>query len=131
MDQIAKLERMLEAYRQENTRLAGENSILRATRFKEFNNEECWIWQGDGEDHLESLVCPVVIRASDLQSIIDKEAKSLKNFIKEFQHLRDHFKLKSTNYVFSSEERARYSAASEAYRYVIIRSEMLLNKIEA
>ena len=36
---------------------------------------EYWAWQGDGEDHLESLVCPVLISADDLlalQSTIDK-----------------------------------------------------------
>ena len=28
-----------------------------------------WYWQGDGEDHLESLTCPVLIRAEDLRAI--------------------------------------------------------------
>lgn len=32
-----------------------------------------WFWQGDGEDHLESLVCPVVIRADDLAALIKSE----------------------------------------------------------
>lgn len=33
-----------------------------------------WAWQGDGEDHLESLVthCPVLIQAKDLQAIIQE-----------------------------------------------------------
>lgn len=34
---------------------------LKAKKFARFNNDECWIYQGDGDDHLESLVCPVVI----------------------------------------------------------------------
>lgn len=29
-----------------------------------------WFWQGDGEDHLESLSCPVVIRPEDLAALI-------------------------------------------------------------
>lgn len=29
-----------------------------------------WRWQGDGQDHLESLVCPVLIDATDLRAII-------------------------------------------------------------
>ena len=36
-----------------------------------FAGEECWIYQGDGTDNLESLVCPVVIRPETLKRIID------------------------------------------------------------
>ena len=32
---------------------------------------EAWLWQGDGEDHLESLTCPVVIRPEVLKRILD------------------------------------------------------------
>ena len=44
----------------------------RITKFARFNNEECWVYDEDiGDDnHLESLVCPVVIRAKYLQSLI-------------------------------------------------------------
>lgn len=31
-----------------------------------------WIYQGDGEDHLESLTCPVVITAAQLMRILDE-----------------------------------------------------------
>ena len=34
--------------------------------FAEFNGEECWIFQPDGDNHLEELVCPVVIHPADL-----------------------------------------------------------------
>lgn len=34
------------------------------------NGGEAWLWQGDGDDHLESLTCPVVIRPEQLRSII-------------------------------------------------------------
>ena len=36
-----------------------------------FAKEEFWIYQGDGTDNLESLVCPVVIRPDTLKRIID------------------------------------------------------------
>lgn len=65
-----KAERARDAMTNELGRLAVENAQLRALRFARFNNEECWIYQGDGEDHLESLVCPVVIAASTLLGII-------------------------------------------------------------
>ena len=42
---------------------------LLSKKFTRFANYECWIYQGDGEDHLESLVCPVVISASQLLQI--------------------------------------------------------------
>ncbi|QIE84729.1 hypothetical protein [Pseudomonas nitroreducens] len=29
-----------------------------------------WAWAGDGEDHLESLACPIVISANDLRALI-------------------------------------------------------------
>lgn len=31
---------------------------------------DLWLWQGDGDDHLESLTCSVVISAADLAAII-------------------------------------------------------------
>jgi hypothetical protein len=43
-----------------------EITELKAERFHRFNEEDCWIYL-DGEDnHLESLVCPVVITAEKL-----------------------------------------------------------------
>ncbi len=45
----------------EVSRLEAENQKLKDDRFARFANEECWIYQGNEEDHLESLVCPVVI----------------------------------------------------------------------
>lgn len=37
-------------------------------------NGECWLWQGDGEDHPESMVSdlPVIIRAGDLRDLLSK-----------------------------------------------------------
>lgn len=31
---------------------------------------EVWIWQGDDDDHLESLACPILIRPEQLRDII-------------------------------------------------------------
>ena len=42
------------------------NSILRG---------EYWMWQGDDEDHLESLVCPIVIRPDQLKDLIREAVK--------------------------------------------------------
>jgi len=42
---------------------------LELEKFKRFNEEECWIYQEDGDNHLESLVCPVVISAQTLMDI--------------------------------------------------------------
>lgn len=30
-----------------------------------------WHWMGDGEDHLESLVCPILILPEDLKAALD------------------------------------------------------------
>lgn len=35
-----------------------------------------WGWQGDGEDHLESLSCPVLIPAQSLREIVEKLRES-------------------------------------------------------
>jgi hypothetical protein len=45
----------------------------RITKFTRFNNDECWIYDEDigDENHLESLVCPVVIRAKFLKELFD------------------------------------------------------------
>ncbi len=34
------------------------------------DKEEVWYWLGDGNDHLESLVCPVLIEAADLRELL-------------------------------------------------------------
>ncbi|WP_111639961.1 hypothetical protein [Marinomonas shanghaiensis] len=67
---ICKLQRAFEHLKAENDRLHSNLGKLARVQFRRFNDEECWIWQGDGSDHLESLVCPVVISASDLMALI-------------------------------------------------------------
>lgn len=41
-------------------------------KFKRFNDQECWMWAGDGSDRLETLTCPVVITPADLMAIINR-----------------------------------------------------------
>lgn len=36
-------------------------------------NGDYWFWQDDDENHLESLVCPVVIRADTLAALLKPE----------------------------------------------------------
>lgn len=72
MDQIQKLMLTNDHLIRENLRISQENSRLISEKFKRFNNEECWIFQDNDEDHLKSLVCPVVISASKLSELIKK-----------------------------------------------------------
>lgn len=51
-------------------RIAELTSQLNMVRL--YEQKEVWYWQGDGEDHLESLVCPVVINAEDLRELLRK-----------------------------------------------------------
>lgn len=45
-----------------------ERNTLRRER-----DGEVWVWQGDEEDHLESLTCPVLIQPEDLKLLIGGE----------------------------------------------------------
>jgi len=49
-----------------------ENDIrdLECIKFTRFNDDECWIFQDDGEDYLESLVCPVVLSKDKLIDLL-------------------------------------------------------------
>lgn len=53
-------------------RLAERVRNLQAYRDGESGNG-VWHWQGDGEDYLESLTCPIVIRAQDLRRLVASE----------------------------------------------------------
>jgi NTP pyrophosphatase (non-canonical NTP hydrolase) len=55
---IQGLEREVESLR---CQLAHQGDMLRG---------DYWFWQGDGEDHLESLACPVVIRPEELAALL-------------------------------------------------------------
>lgn len=51
-----------------------ENADLKSKLNNEYRASigEVWHWQGDGEDHLESLTCPVLISADDMRELIGK-----------------------------------------------------------
>jgi len=60
-------------------RLLQENKIIRGDRDRCFEEiqlhrsktkNEYWAWQGDGQDHLETLTCPVLIQPQQLMSLI-------------------------------------------------------------
>lgn len=69
MDELEKLRiKLKESYKREE-QLEEENRNLRRIKFKSFHEEECWIFSKDGENYLESLVCPVVIDAGQLIEI--------------------------------------------------------------
>lgn len=55
----------------------GEIRELNAKKFARFHSDECWIYQGDDEDHLESLVCPVVIAPTTLLELIKQRDELL------------------------------------------------------
>lgn len=69
---VAKLQRKLEASFRREERLEAEVRELKREKFKKFRGEECWIWAGDASDKLETLMCPVVISPSDLLEIISR-----------------------------------------------------------
>lgn len=72
---------------------------MRETQFRRFNNEECWIYHGDGEDYPESLICPVVISAEQLRAFLVAEKRiaeveqerevAYENWQKKYQYLKD------------------------------------------
>lgn len=64
-----KLDEALAVIKREAEKLCDENAALH----REWNGE-VWYWQGDGEDHLESLTCPVLIEADDLRALLERGA---------------------------------------------------------
>lgn len=49
-------------------KLADSNHLH--NKIKMFVDKDVWFWETDGENHLESLVCPIVIDADVLRSLI-------------------------------------------------------------
>lgn len=49
---------------------------------------EVWYWQGDGEDHVESLTCPILIEPSDfiarIAEAVKEERERIFALIKEY-----------------------------------------------
>ena len=63
-------QRLKDSFRREKL-LQDRITELQRTTFARFNEEEYWIFQDDGEDYPESLVCPVVISADKLREFLD------------------------------------------------------------
>ena len=64
-----KLElKLIESYKYEE-HLENELRVLRRTKFLSFAEEECWVFQEDGENYLDNLCCPVVISPNRLIEI--------------------------------------------------------------
>jgi len=55
-------------------RLRAEIARSKESQFARFADGECWIYQGDGYDYLESLTCPVVISAEKLIELSRRQA---------------------------------------------------------
>ena len=70
-EQVDKLQRALDTQSRILETTYNEMMDLKVINFKRFNEDECWIYQGDGEDYLESLVCPVVICPKKLIELIE------------------------------------------------------------
>ena len=67
----------LEHYMTRCSELAKEVSKLKAELNARYAKEidETWYWQGDGEDHLESTTCPILIEAQGLRDLLKKARK--------------------------------------------------------
>ena len=46
--------------------------------------KDAWHWLGDGEDHLESLICPILIEADDLRELLANDKKAGMQEVVEF-----------------------------------------------
>jgi hypothetical protein len=66
-----------ESFRQED-RLIQENKELRRKKFGDYSDGEYWIYEEGINNHLESLVCPVMIDASLLNYYITSSALIVK-----------------------------------------------------
>jgi len=65
VDEAAVLRHQLAHARDQGVRLMGMVQTLRDAAQGNY-----WLWQGDGEDHLESLTCPVLIAPGQLMNLI-------------------------------------------------------------
>lgn len=43
---------------------------LSSVKMKRFNEDECWIWDMEGENYLDSLVCPIVILPAHFKALM-------------------------------------------------------------
>jgi len=73
--ELAMLERQLEEAHKREHLLSEEVLKMKQKQFAYFSDEECWIWDNDDVEgnHIESLVCPVVICPRVLESYLERE----------------------------------------------------------
>ncbi|MET4160532.1 hypothetical protein ABIE61_000346 [Marinobacterium sp. MBR-111] len=76
------------------------NRQLRIERFRQFGNEDCWIYGGDDHDNLETLVCPVVMQPQQLIEIL-QERDQLKAILQD---------VNTSDYRFSVEQLSVHDA---------------------
>ncbi|GAB1102152.1 hypothetical protein [Shewanella algae] len=65
---------LAESYRH-NEQLQKALDEQRIRRFWSFGDEEHWLWDSEGNNYLDSLVCPIVISANDMRAIRDAARK--------------------------------------------------------
>lgn len=70
--EVEKLTRRNGLIIEEAEREGQHNRQLRIERFRQFGNEDCWIYGGDDHDNLETLVCPVVMSPQHLIEILQE-----------------------------------------------------------
>ncbi len=97
--------------------LKAEVAELKNKKFVRFNNEECWIYQGDGDDHLESLVCPVVISADkllDMQAAITSERAKAEKLVSALEKVTAQLRILVPEVGMVNDERMALMASDEA-----------------
>ena len=104
--------------------LTRRNALLRAAETKEF-----WAWQGDGEDHLESLVTPVLIHAKELRRIIEQR-DALERRVRELEDVMQRLVVELDAYLRPwnqpqkdpTNKAARLDSAENAARFVMTKA---------
>lgn len=67
---LVKFERLARHAKAQDSEIAKLRAEVNDLRFYKTEDAAVWVWQGDGEDHLESLGCPVLIQPKDLLDLI-------------------------------------------------------------
>ncbi len=64
------------SHQKRNAELAALEDQLAEARgvIRSINHSEYWYWQGDDEDHIESITCPIIITPHKLREAIDAGA---------------------------------------------------------
>jgi len=91
--QISQLKKQLNnvhiAYREKEYECKQYQELVSAVNAVQDKEHEYWAWQPDENNHLESLICPVVIPAEWLRNMLDEvHMKGMADAYK----LRDEFK---------------------------------------